>query len=106
MSEDFDVTGNIKIIEWLKVELLGAVTSLYRVLLKGTKASQDVLMECIASMIILTYLLSRRLGIEFSSIDLKVQNKLKVGILEEDEIEKTHEDLSKLLNYIKERKQD
>ena len=106
MSEDFDVTGNIKIIEWLKVELLGAVTSLYRALLKGTKASQDILMECIASMIILTYLLSRRLGIEFSSIDLKVQNKLKIGILEEDEIEKTHEDLSKLLNYIKERKQD
>lgn len=105
MDDDLDVTGNVKTIDWLKTELLGAVTSLYRILLKGTKASQEVIMECLAGMIILTYLLSRRLGIDFSSIDLKVQNKLKVGIFEEDDIEQNNGDLSKLLEYIKDRKQ-
>jgi len=104
MNEDFDLAGSIKVIEWLKTELLGSVTLLYRVLLKGSRASQDAITECIADVVILAYLLSKRLGIEFSAVDLKVQNKLKLGILEEDEIEKNYGDLSKLLGYIKERK--
>lgn len=105
MNGDFDVTGNLKAIEWMKTELLSAVTSLYRVLQKGSKASQDMILDCLAGIIILTYLLSRRLGLDYTSVDLKVQNKLKIGILEEDDLEKNHGDLSRLLNYIKERKQ-
>ena len=104
MSVDFDLTGSIKVIEWLKAELLGSVSLLYRILLKGSKASQDGITESLAGIIILTYLLAKRLGIEFSTVDSKLQNKLKVGILEEDEIEKAHGDLSKLLGYIRERK--
>ncbi|MDI6619121.1 MAG: MazG-like family protein [Clostridiales bacterium] len=104
MNEDFNVTGNIKTIEWLKVEILSALSSLNKGLLKGSKASKDVIADCIAGMVILLYLLSKRIGIEFSYIDSKVQNKLKLGILEEDEIEKDYGDLSKLLNYIRERK--
>lgn len=104
MNDEFDVTGNIKIIEWIKAELLGAVTSLYRTLLKGAKASQDVILDCLAGIIILTYLLGKRLGLDFSSVDIKIQNKLRAGIAEEDEIEKVHGDLSNLLNYIKDRK--
>lgn len=105
MDDEFDVTGNIKTIEWLKTELLGTVSSLYRILLKGSKAGQEALVECFAGVLILTYLLAKRLGIEFSTVDLKVQDKLKIGILEEDEIEKTNGDLSKLLAYFKQRKQ-
>lgn len=105
MIEDFDVTGNIRVIEWLKAELLGSVASLNRVLLKGSKAGQDAIVDCLSGIIILSYLLSKRLGIEFSTIDLKVQNKLKIGILEEDEIEKVNGDLTKLLGYLRERKQ-
>jgi len=103
MNEEIDVTGSIRIIEWIKAELLGAVASLYKVLLKGSKASQDMIQDCIAGIIILAYLLARRLGMDFSSVDLKIQNKLKVGILEEDEIERVHGDLSKLLRHIKDR---
>lgn len=105
MIEDFDVTSNIKTIEWLKTELLGVVTALHRTLLKGSKASQDIISDCLAGIIIITYVLARRLGVEFSAVDLKVQNKLKVGIIEEDDIEKSYGDLSKLLGYFRERKQ-
>lgn len=106
MNDELDVAGNIKVIEWLKTELLGAVTALYRVLLKGTRASQDTILDCLAGIIILVYLLSRRLGLDFSSVDMKTQNKLRSGILEEDEIEKAHGDLSNLLNYMKDRKRN
>jgi hypothetical protein len=105
MSEDFNITGSIKVIEWLKAELLGAVAALYRVLLKGSRVSQEVISDSIAGIIILSYLLAKRLGIDFSSVDQKIQGKLKVGIIEEDEIEKAHGDLSMLLGYIKDRKQ-
>ena len=104
MNVGYDVTGNVKAIEWIKTEILGAVTTLHRILLKGTKASQDMILESLASIIILTYLLSRRLGIDFLSVDLEVQNKLKIGILEGDDIEKDYGDLSKLLKYISQRK--
>jgi hypothetical protein len=104
MDEEFDITGNIKFIEWLKTELLGSVTALFRVLLKGTKAGQDAILDCLSGVIILTYLLGRRLGMDYSAVDMKVQNKLKLGILEEDEIEKAHGDLSRLLGYVRDRK--
>lgn len=106
MNEEINITGNIKLIDWLKTELLGSVTSLYRILLKGSKASQDTICESIAEIIILSYLLAKRLGIDFSSIDSKIQNKLKIGIIEEDEIEKNSGDLSRLLGYIRDRKKD
>jgi hypothetical protein len=105
MNEEFDITGSIRIIEWLKTELLESVTSLFKILLKGARAGQDAILDCLAGIIILTYLLARRLGVEFSSVDMKVQNKLKVGIIEEDSIEKDHGDLTRLLGYIRERKQ-
>lgn len=104
MKEELDVTGNIKTIEWIKVELLEAVTSLYRALMKGAKTSQDVMSDSLADIIILAYILSRRLGVDFSSVDIKIQEKLKAGINEEDDIEKSHGDLSKLLGYVKDRK--
>lgn len=104
MNEEIDVLENIKVIEWVKAELLGAVTSLYRVLQKGAKSSQDMMRDSIADIIILTYLMARRLGLDFSSVDMEVRNKLKAGILEEDEIERVNGDLSKLLNYIKDKR--
>jgi hypothetical protein len=104
MNEELGITGNIKVIEWVKVELLGAVTSLYKALLKGAKSSQDMIRECLADIIILAYLLSRRLGMDFSSVDREIENKLKIGISEEDEIERVDGDLSKLLNYIKDKR--
>ncbi|KPU42902.1 MazG-like family protein [Oxobacter pfennigii] len=106
MNDEFDVTGNIKIIEFLKTELIGSVAALYRVLNKGSKITQDALSECLAGIIIIAYILAKRLGIEFSAIDLKVQNQLKIGILEEDEIEKNYNDLSRLLGHLRDRKKD
>lgn len=104
MNEEIDVIENIKTVELFKTELLGAVTSLYRVLLKGAKSSQDMISDSLADIIILTYLLSRRLGLDFASIDMEIRDKLKAGISEEDEIERVNGDLSKLLNYIKDKR--
>ncbi|EOD00030.1 MazG-like family protein [Caldisalinibacter kiritimatiensis] len=100
-DKNIDITRNIKIIEWLKSELLTAVASLFELLVKGVKNSQDAISDILANIILLTYLLGRRLGVSFEKLDSKVESKLKLGIIEEHNIEKWYGDLNSLLEYFK-----
>ena len=104
MNQDTDITKNIKVIEFLKSELLTAVASLYQNLLKGTKVGQDVMQDILANLVLVTYLLGKRLGISYSLIDSRILGKIRVGILEEHETEKWYGDLSDLDEYLKKKK--
>lgn len=96
---DLDITKNIKIIEWLKSELLTTVASLFELLIKGTKAGQEALIDVLANIILVTYILGKRLGINFSTIDMKIEDKIRLGILEEHRVEEWYGDLSNLKQY-------
>ncbi len=98
-NQDTDITRNIKIVEFLKSEILTTVATLFQTLLKGARAGQDMLIDTLANLILVTYLLGRRLGIGFSAIDTKIIEKLKIGILEEHQAEKWYGDLSNLSDY-------
>ena len=100
-NHDTDITRNIKIIEFLKSELLTALASLYQNLLKGTKVGQEVILDIIANIILVSYLLGKRLGLSFAVIDSKIKEKIRIGIIEEHETEKWYGDLSDLSDYIK-----
>ena len=71
-NQDTDITKNIRVIEFLKSELLTGVASLYQSLIKGTKVGQEVLVDILANLILVTYLLGKRLGLAFSVIDSKI----------------------------------
>ena len=45
MNFDTDITRNIRIIEFLKSELLTSIASLFHNLLKGSKVNRDVLLD-------------------------------------------------------------
>lgn len=97
---DWDITKNIKIIEWLKSELLNSVAGLFNALINGAKeTSGDAIKAGISNIIIVSYLLAKRLGFAFAQIDINIENKLKAGIEEEHEIEKNFNDLSNLLKH-------
>ncbi|AOT73122.1 MazG-like family protein [Geosporobacter ferrireducens] len=96
---NLDITKNIKIIEWLKSELLTAIASLFELLIKGTKAGQEALIDVLANIILVTYILGKRLGINFSTIDMKIEDKIRLGILEEHRVEEWYGDLSNLKQY-------
>lgn len=98
-QKNIDITKNIKIIEWLKSELLTAVASLFQLLIKGIQNSQEAILDVIANIILVSYLLGRRLGLTFQSIDLKIESKAKLGLVENHKIEKWYGDLSELLDY-------
>ena len=95
-----DITKNVKIIEWIKNEILMNVSDLFNLLFKGVKSIDDSLQNSIANIIMLSYLLGKRLGISFEDIDYKIKEKTKQGIKDEHSIETWFGDLSNLEKHI------
>lgn len=103
-NQETDITRNIRVIEFLKSELLTTVASLYQNLLKGTKVGQDIILDILANLVLVTYLLGKRLGITYSLIDAKIMEKIRIGMIEEHETEKWYGDLSDLNEYLRKHK--
>lgn len=101
--EDFNIMSNVKIVEDLKAELLCIIGDFFKLLTKGSNVAQDALLDCISGAIIILYVLAERLGYSYMSVDDNIKKKLKLGIIEEDGIEKDGKDLSKLYTHLKER---
>lgn len=102
-NKGFNIMTNVKIIENLKAELLCIIGDLFRLLTKGSNVAKNSILECISGAIIILYLLAQRLGYSYSEVDENIETKLKLGISEEDIIEKESKDLSKLNKHIKNR---
>ncbi|HHU77952.1 MAG: MazG-like family protein [Caldicoprobacterales bacterium] len=102
---DIDIAKNVRLVEWLKSEILTSAAELFRLLARGMKASQDALADCLASMIIAAYLLGKRLGIPFQVIENKIEGKIRLGIIEEHDVEKHYGDLTALGSHLKARKE-
>lgn len=100
-NHDVDIAKNIKIIEWLKADLLSSISALFKAMLKGR---EEVLLDALASVVITSFVLGRRLGMSFSRLDLKIESKLRQGIADGHEVEKWYKDLSALLNYLADKK--
>ncbi|HEX3028061.1 MAG TPA: MazG-like family protein [Clostridia bacterium] len=100
-DKEIDITRNIKIIEWLKSELLMDIANLFKVLVNGMKEEvHDSISDTLSNIILISYLLGRRLGISYNSIENKIENKIKLGLLENHEVEKYYGDLSELTKHL------
>lgn len=97
----FDIAKNTKVLEELKSDLLSAVATLYKAIVKGT---QDKIIESLAAIIILTYLIGRRLGVKFFQIDQAIKEQLRISQGKDIEIEKWFKDISSLKEYINDMK--
>ncbi len=102
-KDNIDIGRNIKMIEFLKCELLNSIAVLFDTLLKGVKDGQDAILEVLANIILVTYSLGKRLGLDYNIVDKKVQDMAKLHMLEEHHLEKWYGDLSNLNQYIKSR---
>lgn len=93
-----DIVKCSKAIEELKVELLRAQWMVQQ----GTiNASQEHLLESMAGLVGLTYLLTRRLGYDYSRLDRVLYNQMSQW--QQDDflnLETEWGDLSLLLNYL------
>jgi len=98
---DGGIAKNIKIIEWLKADLLTSLSALFKSMLRG---SEELILDALASLVITCYVLGRRLGINFPRLDFKIEAKLRQGIDENHEVERWYGDISNLLNYLVDKK--
>ncbi|AEB74702.1 conserved hypothetical protein [Clostridium botulinum BKT015925] len=92
---------NIKIIENLKAELLCIIGDFFKLLSRGSNVAHNAILDCISGAIIILYILGDRLGYSYKKIDETMKEKLKLGISEEDIIEKESKELSNLYKHIK-----
>lgn len=99
-NNGIDITKNIKIIDWLKSELLSSVASLFEILVKGIKGQKDILTDVLANIILVTYVLGQRLGINYAKVDRKIEDKIKLGVLEDHKLESWFGDLSSLRRHL------
>ncbi|HBV97902.1 MAG: hypothetical protein JL50_07550 [Peptococcaceae bacterium BICA1-7] len=100
-SSESDVAKNIKVVEWLKADLISSLSALYKGMLR---ASEERLLDALSGIIVTCYVLGRRLGYNFSKVDVAVEAKLRQGIKDSHEVEKWYGDLSLLLAYLVDRK--
>ncbi|HHU70064.1 MAG TPA: hypothetical protein GXZ31_07165 [Thermoanaerobacterales bacterium] len=96
--EELDITKNIKMIEWLKTELLSGVSDLFKVMAAGGK---EGVLDILCGIIMSSYLLGKRLGLNFTRIDSHMENKIRLNIDKGHEAEKWYGDLTELSQHIK-----
>ncbi|KEO81326.1 MazG-like family protein [Tumebacillus flagellatus] len=95
---DVDIAKNIRMIEWLKTELLENVSGLFRGFLKG---NESVLLDFLSNIVVFSYILARRLGIDFHELDRSVLQKVDRSIELGHEVEEWYGDLSGLQEHMK-----
>jgi len=101
LEQDPGIAKNIRVVEWLKADLLTSVSALFKSMLRG---SEEYIQDALASLIITCYVLGRRLGMSFSRLELKMESKLRQSIGEDHELERWYSDLSALLSHLLEKK--
>ena len=79
---DFDITRNIRLIEWLKSEMLNSVAKVFSLLAGSTKSSQEALIGYLGDIIVACYLLGKRLGIHYALLDQTIEDQIRLGIIE------------------------
>lgn len=95
--KDIRIANNIRTVEHLKCELLKSVSELFCDI--GAEADSETkvrIADDAANVVNLTYILCRRLGIEFDEITEFMKAKLDRAIEEQQSIEKNYGDMSNL----------
>lgn len=100
-NQGLDVARNIRVIEWLKAELVGTVSALFKAMAKN---SGEAIEDALASAVVTVYVLARRLGISFAQLDVRVESKIRNAIRDKHEVEDWYGDLTALLRYLGDKK--
>ncbi|GIP42518.1 hypothetical protein J45TS6_09770 [Paenibacillus sp. J45TS6] len=100
MPKELDVAKRAKVIEWLKTEMLDQVSRLFKALWEGSTAR---ISDSLASLIMSSYILGRRLGISFKDMDDLLIEKLKKHKQEGHQLEDWYKDISALEDHMRKR---
>lgn len=95
---EMDITAHIKAIETLKCALLTDLAALYESMRKPSRPEERD--EPLADMLVTLYLLSRRLGVNFSQLDGLAIQRLRLHALDETRPRAFTAETQALLQYL------
>jgi hypothetical protein len=99
-EQHVQIAKSVKVIDWLKTEMLDQQANLFKGL---HHANQHIILDSLASLVMATYVMARRLGYPYREIDQVVRHKLREHIREGHQLEEWYGDLSALDDYINKR---
>jgi len=100
-GRDIDIIRNVKTIDQLKSQMLSDVATLHKALLEDSEEGQGHgIPDKLAGIILTSYLLGNRLGVGFEEVEAKISRNIKLGIIENSDIEKYYGDLSELSKHL------
>jgi len=88
---------HVKTVEWLKAELVASVAALLRASLEG---DGEATAEAMATVIVATAVLARRLGMDFEQLERKVVAQVRANIEAEHQLERWYGDFTALERYL------
>ncbi|GIO44463.1 MazG-like family protein [Paenibacillus apis] len=100
MQKEMDIAKRAKVIEWLKTEVVDHVSRLFKALWEG---STTRIMDSLASLMVSSYILGRRLGISYRDLDEAILDKLKKHKQEGHQLEDWYQDISTLEEHMRKR---
>ncbi|MFC7678939.1 MULTISPECIES: MazG-like family protein [Paenibacillus] len=100
MPKDLDVAKRAKVIEWLKTEVVDNVSRLFKALWEGSTAKVG---DSLASLMMSSYILGRRLGMSYRDLDDLLIEKLKKHKQEGHQLEDWYQDISTLEEHLRKR---
>lgn len=98
-----DIIKNMKTVEWLKSQLLNNIASLHSILVNNEDDSRENLEDVLSNIIMESYVLGKRLGIEYEDLDSVLLENIKLNLINKHKIERWYGDLSSLSEFIQER---
>jgi len=99
-NSDLNIVKNVRIIEWLKAELVSAIGALFKSMIKN---SEEAILDSLANLIMGCYFLGKRLGFSYGKIDARIEQLLDSSDMQGHEIEQWYGDITNLQQYVKER---
>ena len=100
MPKDMDVAKRAKVIEWLKTAVIDQVSRLFKSLWEGSTLRVG---DSLASLLMSSYILGRRLGIPYRELDELLLEKLKKHRQEGHQLEDWYQDISALEEHMRKR---
>lgn len=100
MEREMDLAKRAKVIEWLKTEVLDHVSRLFKSLWEG---STTRIVDSLASLVVSSYILGRRLGVSYRELDESVLAKLRKHKQEGHQLEDWYQDISALEEHLRKR---
>jgi len=98
-NKDIDIIKNMKTIEWLKAELLSNIAYLHKILVNNENNTKEDLEDILSNIILESYILGKRLGLDYEDIDSVMKENIKLNLIQEHKIERWYGDLSDFLDY-------